>query len=104
MNQENSLIISEVQILPIKPKDGLIAFASCVINGQLYLGNIGVHTRADGNGYRLVFPAKILPSGKQIQCFHPICKDAGELLLDAIKQKLDEISFLVSKNKSVSSI
>lgn len=37
------MIISEVNIILIKPKDGLIGFASLVINDALYLGSIGIH-------------------------------------------------------------
>lgn len=86
------LAISEVEIIPVKPRNGLVAFASCVVNGQLYLGNIAIHTRADGSGYRLVFPVKVLPNGKEIQCVHPITRQAGDLLLQAISRKLEALA------------
>ena len=34
--------IAEIQITPIKPKDGLVAFASVVLDNSVYLGFIGV--------------------------------------------------------------
>lgn len=37
--------ITEVQIIPIKPKDGLVAIASIMANNSLYLGSVGVFTR-----------------------------------------------------------
>ena len=80
-------VVSEVQILPVKPKDGLVAFASCVIDGHFFLGNIGIHARPDGSGHRLVFPDKTLPNGKRIHCFHPLTKNAGYLLEEAITKK-----------------
>jgi len=40
----SDLYISEIQIIPVKPKDGLVAFSSCVINNFLYIGNIGIYT------------------------------------------------------------
>lgn len=49
--------ISEIQITPIKPQNGLVAFASCLINKGLYLGSIGILTRLEG-GYRLTYPTK----------------------------------------------
>lgn len=52
----NEIVISEIQIIPVKPKNGLIGFASCVVNNQLYLGSIAIYTRPDGSGYRLVYP------------------------------------------------
>ena len=59
------LEITEIQIIPIKPRDGLVAFASCVVNNALYIGNIGIYTSQSGpDGFRLVYPTKILPHGK----------------------------------------
>lgn len=95
-----SLEISEVEIFPVKPRNGLIAFASCVINGQIFVGSIGVHTRPDG-GVRLVFPLKTIPNGKQIPCCHPITREAGKILLNAITAKLDGISTWDDKNENV---
>ncbi len=85
------LVVSEVEIIPVKPHGGLVAFASCVINDQLYLGNIAIHTRLDGSGWRLVFPVKVLPNGKEIQCVHPVTREAGELLLQAISRKFEAL-------------
>ena len=77
--------VSEVQIVPIKPRDGLVAFASCVINGSLYLGNIAIYTSpTNREGYRLVYPSKVLPNGKEIQCVHPINKQTGDEISETI--------------------
>jgi len=81
---QTPLVVSEVQIVPVKPAGGLVAFASCVLNGQLYVGDIAVHTRPDGSGFRLVYPAKILPNGKTINVVHPITSEAGEAIRKAI--------------------
>jgi len=64
-----------------------VAFASCVVNNCLYLGDIAIHTRPDGSDYRLVFPVKVLPNGKRIQCVHPITREAGDLILKAVLEK-----------------
>jgi len=86
------LEISEIQIIPVKPKDGLVAFASCVINNYLYIGNIAIYTSPScQEGYRLVYPSKILPTGKQINIFHPINHHSGEILSNAIIKKFKEI-------------
>jgi DNA-binding cell septation regulator SpoVG len=93
----DELSISEIQIFPVKPKNGLIAFASCVINSSLFLGNIAVYTSpASYEGYRLVYPSKILPNGKEINCVHPINKLAGEIISKAILQKYQELISSVS--------
>lgn len=88
----SKLEISEIQIIPIKPKDGLVAFASCVINESLYIGNIAIYTSPNRpEGYRLLYASKILPNGKEINCVHPINREAGELISKAIIGKFRDI-------------
>jgi stage V sporulation protein G len=67
-------LITEIQILPIKPKDGLVAFASCILNGSLYIGSIAIHQKLDLSGYRLTYPTKKLLN-RDIVFFHPINKE-----------------------------
>lgn len=84
--------ISEIQVIPIKPKEGLVAFASCIINSSLYIGNIAIYgSPSTQSGFRLVYPAKILPNGKEINCVHPINKEVGELISKAIIKKFREV-------------
>jgi len=96
-----TLTVDEVEIYPVRPHGGLVAFASCIVNGCLYLGNIGIHTKPDGNSYRLVFPVKILPNGKQIQCVHPVTREAGELLLQAISSKFEALTASAQRDEDV---
>jgi len=81
--------ISEIQITPIKPANGLVAFASCLIDNCLYLGSIGILTRLDG-GYRLTYPTKIV-GNKQINLYHPITQEMGEILEESIISKYKEV-------------
>jgi len=37
--------VTEVDIAFVKPKDGLIAFASVVLDDQLYLSGIAIHSK-----------------------------------------------------------
>lgn len=85
-------MVSEVEIYPVRPKDGLVAFASCLFDNKLSLNSIAVHTRADGSGYRLVYPAKILPNGKVINTFYPINKEAGKEIEAAVIAKLEKLN------------
>ena len=82
--------ITEIQITPIKPKEGLIAFASVVVGKGLYLGSIGVHTRLDGAGYRITYPTKKV-ADKDFHIFHPINKETSEAIEEAIISKAKEI-------------
>lgn len=86
------LEISEIQIIPVKPREGLVAFASCIINNALYIGNIAVYTSPLTPGdFRLVYPVKVLRNGKEVHCVHPICKETGEAIRKAIVNKFNEI-------------
>jgi len=88
----HNLLVSEIQIVPIKPRNGLVAFASCVVNHSLYIGNIAIHTSpTNEDGYRLVYPARILPNGKEINCVHPINREAGQAISNAIVDKYKEL-------------
>ena len=82
--------ITEVQIIPIKPKDGLIAFASVVVDNNLYLGSIGIHTKLDGSGYRLTYPTKKV-GNRNINIYHPINKKASKIIERAIIEKVKQI-------------
>lgn len=80
-----SLVINEIQIIPIKPQNGLVAFATCLINNQFHVGNIAIYTSPGSRlGYRLVFPNKKLTSGHSVDCFYPVTQEAGVLVSEAI--------------------
>ena len=97
----HTLTVTEVEIYPVRPRGGLVAFASCVVNGCLYLGKIGIHTRPDGSGYRLVFPIKVLPNGKQLQCVHPVNQETGNLLLQAIVRKFEALATSAQRDEDL---
>lgn len=82
--------ITELQITPIKPNNGLIAFASVVVDGNLYLGSIGIHSRIDGSGYRLTYPTKPI-GGRDLNIYHPINKQASEAIEQAVISKYKDV-------------
>lgn len=82
--------ISEVQIKPTKPRDGLIGFASLVINKSLYLSSIGIFTRLNGQGYRITYPTKKVGS-LDMQVFHPISKELGKEIEKEVIKKAEDI-------------
>lgn len=90
MNNETK--ITDVQINPVRPQDGLIAFASVIIFEQFRLNNIALRTTLNG-GYRLVFPAKKLRNGAEIESFHPITAEATVALTNAIVEKYEDLMF-----------
>lgn len=81
--------LTEIQIIPIKPVNGLVGFASFVLDENLYLGSIGIVTRPEG-GYRLVYPTKKV-SERNINIFHPINKIFAQEVERAIVNKFEEV-------------
>lgn len=84
-----AVYIAEVNVTPIKPQDGLIAFASVVVDRSLYLGSIAVYTRPDGS-YRLLYPTKKL-GDRFVDIFHPISRETSIQIEAAIFKKCEEI-------------
>lgn len=68
----NEVNLSEIDVTPIKPRNGLSAFCSFVINNSFFVGDVAIYSRLDGSGYRLVYPVKVLQNGAKINCFYPI--------------------------------
>jgi DNA-binding cell septation regulator SpoVG len=87
-NMKNQL--SEIQVVPVKPHDGLVGFASVVLNNCLFLGSIGIYTRP-GCGYRLTYPTRKTPSGN-FHIFHPINRDIAEIIEEAVIAKYEEVT------------
>ena len=81
--------INEVQIIPIKPKDGVVAFASLVLDHSLYLSSIAIMTRPMG-GYRLVYPTKKL-GARGINIFHPINRGLAQFIEKEVMRKFEEV-------------
>lgn len=79
--------ISEINIQLIKPANGLVAFASVVLDDQIYLSSIGIHQKLDGSGYRLTYPTK-KAGERDFHIFHPIDRNLGLTLERAILEKL----------------
>lgn len=84
------MVVSEVNITPVKPHTGLVAFVSCVIDGQLYLGSIGIHQYPFTDEYRITYPTKKIGK-KHINYYHPITQEAGRLIEAAILAKCEEL-------------
>src|SRR3989338_7376699 len=84
------MTITEVQIVPIKAQDGLVAIASVVFDNSLYLGSIGVYTRRNGPGYRITYPTKS-SGGRNFNIYHPIRKEMSEVIEKAVLQKAEEV-------------
>jgi DNA-binding cell septation regulator SpoVG len=81
--------VTEINVIPIRPKNGLVALASCVIDGKFYIGSIGIYTKLKG-GYRITYPNK--KSGSSvINIFHPITKELGDMIETEVISTYEEL-------------
>ncbi len=87
------ILLSEISLVPIKPKDGLLGFASLVLNGQFYVGEIAIRSRPQG-GIRLLYPTKKLLNGREVAVFHPISKNSGEQVQEAVAEQWEVLMHL----------
>lgn len=82
-------IITEIEIMPVRPNSGLVAFASFILFRSLYCSSVGIFTRP-GGGFRLLYPNKKAGT-KDISVFHPITKDLGDLIEKEVTKVLEEV-------------
>lgn len=82
--------ITEIQIIPIKAQNGLVAIGSVVLDNSFYLGSIGIHKRLNGDGYRLTYPTK-KTGNNSINIYHPINRQTSQTMETAIIAKAKEI-------------
>ena len=78
--------ISEVKIEFIRPCDGLVAFASVVINDAICLSSIAIHRKPGTNDYRITYPNK-----GSFSIFYPINRTTSKQIEEEIFNKLNEV-------------
>lgn len=81
--------VTEIQVIPIKPNNGLVGFASLIFDDKLYLGSIGIYTKPNG-GYRVTYPTK--GGGNSVNIYHPINRATGETIESAVISKFEEVT------------
>ncbi len=90
MNMRPETTITEIQFVPVKPQDGLVGFASFVLDQKYFVGSVAVRTRLNGVGYRLVYPAKKVGE-KSFQTFLPIDLNTGKEIEEKVSAKVYEL-------------
>lgn len=83
------MVVSEVNIITVKPNNGLVGIASVVIDGNIYLNSIAVYTKLDGT-YRLLYPTKIV-GNNSLGLFYPINRKASKAIEDAVFKRCIEV-------------
>lgn len=81
--------ISEINITPVKPQGGLVAFASFVLFDALYCGSVAVFSRPDGS-YRLSYPNKRVGE-RDLDIFYPINRQVGFAIEQAVVAAYEDV-------------
>ena len=71
--------ITEIEIIPIKPRNGLVAFANFVLDKKFFMSSIAIHSKKDLSGYRLTYPKK-----NNFNLFHPINRETSKIVEKAV--------------------
>lgn len=77
------LLIDNIRIFPIQSSDGIVAFASAIINEGMYIGSIAIHEKKDQSGYRITYPTR-KSKGKDLNIFHPISQECSQVIEESI--------------------
>lgn len=87
--------ISEIDITPVKHKNGLVAFTSFTLNESFHVNSVAIYTDLTNGGFRLSYPTKEFFAGKKVYCFYPINKETGRVITEAITKEFLKI---INKN------
>lgn len=92
------LKITEIQISPLRPHNGLVGFSSFILNNYLYIGNVAIYTSPSSpDGFRLVYPSRILGNGTKLDSVFPINKNIGYAIQKQIVKEFLKIIDNVTK-------
>tara|TARA_R110000824_G_scaffold16676_4_gene68838 strand:- start:1451 stop:1792 length:342 start_codon:yes stop_codon:yes gene_type:complete len=93
--------------MPIKPKKGLVAFASVTLSEwvdnrlvpTIYLGAIGVYKFLDKEGYYVRYPKKEVTESRSFDIYHPVNKQIGDLMSGKIVDATTDIFKVISEKQ-----
>jgi hypothetical protein len=87
----NDLRVTEISIEPIANHEGLLGFTSFLVNNDLKISGVGIHScPSSPTGIRLVFPAKEY-KGKRLSTVYPIHSAAYEVMAVAVSNAYREL-------------
>ncbi len=85
----NLTSVTEISITPIRPRDGLTAFASFVLDDKYFVAGVAIFTKLSG-GFRLVFPTRKIGQ-TNLNLFNPIKREVGEIIERKVSEELTKL-------------
>jgi DNA-binding cell septation regulator SpoVG len=87
--------ITEVKIRVAPGTDGLLGWASCVVNRTLVVNDIAIR-RGKDNSLFLTYPTKVSGQGKRHPTYFPIDRETSQAFEDAIVGELRRLAGLTA--------
>lgn len=82
--------ISSIRIYrTVKKSDGLVGFASCILDDKYFLNGIGIYEKLNG-GHRITFPKRKDSHGVSKDIFFPIDQDVNIKITKEIIKAYDK--------------
>lgn len=78
-----NISINNIRVFPSIPKNGIVGYASAIINEWMYIGSIAIHEKKDKSGFRLTYPTRKMPWGN-LNVYHPITTECSKIIEEAI--------------------
>ncbi len=82
--------ITKLEIISIKPNQGLVGFANIILEDQIFLGSIGIHLKLNGDGFRLTYPTRKI-GDQSVTIFHPLQHELSRAIEKAIEARIQEL-------------
>lgn len=82
------------------PNQGMLGFASILIDNALEISSLGIYSRLDGAGVRLTFPAKKLGNGQYKYFVKPTGTETEQEIVKAVEQEIQRLGLLNFKTKN----
>lgn len=92
--------VNEIQIVPIKPLNGLVGFVSFVYDNNFYIGSIGIYTRPQG-GYRLAYPTRKNASGISFNIVYPIKAEISKQIEQLVADKFENVMTMYDRHDQI---
>ena len=83
--------VTNVEVHPLPCRQGLVGFASVVLDDAFKIDGIAIYTLRDGTGYRTVYPDKRTVNGHTYKVARPLNREAEKVITDAISDALLEL-------------
>lgn len=83
-------IVSEIYVVPVDEKDGLVAFANFTVYDAIHCNSVGIMRRLDG-GYRLTYPTR-KHGNKSVNIFYPINQEIGKRISEEVIKEYEVVA------------